>query len=438
MGIYLNSNDQALAKNSVSYKIMSLMTVAYLLVFPLSSTVLSYVSGATIIFIVMSSIVLYLFPLKGIRHINHEERMFYFSVSFMVLVVVLATAFSELDYQGAKKLSKFIYLLMVFPVYFYFKTIRVKQIWLWYGLSLGAIVSALVGIYEVANDSIIPRYVGRANGATHPIIFGDLALLMGVMALAGWGWFKTQSRWQIAIPVVAVCAGVMASILSQSRGGWVAVPFLVVIFAWFFAAHISKLKMLLGISLIIGLFAIAYQVPQTGMQSKVKITLKNIEKYINADEKHVAGGTSVTSRFEMWKASWDIFLKNPVLGVGVGHYRENAQALVKQGERHAMAGAFNHPHNQFLSAMVSGGIIAFIAILMLFIVPAKIFFHVCKSPDRSPDAQRVALAGLILMVGFGIFNMSESFLERSRTVTFFIFYLAVCMAGIREKGEVKK
>jgi len=411
---------------------MSLMSVAYLLIFPLSSTVLPVVSGATVALILLSSIVLYLFPQKNIQHFNYEERVFYFSVSFIVVVAVLATAISGMEYHGMKMLGKFIYLLMVIPAYFYFKTVRIKAEWVWYGLVVGAVVSALVGIFEVATDTYKPGYIGRAKGATHPIIFGDLALIIGVMSLAGLGWFKSQGRWYALLPVVALCSGLLASILSQSRGGWVAIPFLTIVFLRFSSIHLSKLKILIGLVAVIGVFIAAYQVPQTGVKVRADRTINNIHNYITAKEMKMAGGTSVTSRFEMWQASWSIFLDNPLVGVGWGHYQKNAKELVARGERNHSAANWSHPHNQFISAMVNGGVFALFAILMLFFIPARMFYQACKSPDKSDDARSMALAGLLLMVGFAIFNMSESFLERSRTVTFFIFYLALFMAGIRE------
>ncbi|MFK5913300.1 MAG: O-antigen ligase family protein [Woeseiaceae bacterium] len=436
MGIYLNSKDRILAASSVRYKLMSLMSVAYLLIFPLSSTVLPVVSGAIVTLIILSSIALYLFPQKGMQHFNHEERLFYFSVSSIVIVAVLATAISGMEYQGMKMLGKFIYLLMVIPAYFYFKNIRIKAGWVWYGLVLGAFVSAAVGIFEIATDTYKSGYPGRAKGATHPIIFGDLALLIGVMSLAGLGWFKSQSRRHILLPIVALSCGLLASILSQSRGGWVAIPFLAIILLRYSPLHISRLKILIGVFAFVGAITLAYQVPQTGIIERVDKTIDNINNYFTADEMKAAGGTSVTSRFEMWQASWSIFLDNPLVGVGWGHYQKNAKVLVQKGERNRSAGNWSHPHNQFISAMVNGGVFALIAIIILFYIPARIFYKACKSPEKSDDARSMALAGLLLMVGFAIFNMSESFLERSRTVTFFIFYLAVFMAGIREKSKV--
>lgn len=251
------------------------------------------------------------------------------------------------------------------------------------------------------------------------------------MSLAGWGWFRERGYWQIILPITAVFAGVLASILSQSRGGWVAIPFMTIILLWASSVHISKIKMFLGVSAIVALIFVAYNVPQTGLKLRTDITISNIQTYMDADKKPSAGGTSITSRFEMWHASWDIFLENPFIGVGWGNYQKKAEELVVKGERNQSAASWNHPHNQFVSAMVSGGVFALIAMIFLFFIPARIFYKACKSSERSSDARRVALAGLLLMVGFAIFNFSESFLERSRTISFFIFYLSVLMAGIR-------
>jgi len=439
--VYINSNDRDLANNSFSYRVMSLLAVVYLLLFPLSSTVLPHISGVIVTFIVFSSVFLYFFSNNEHQRFNRDERLFCFSVGAMLVVAILATIVSGVNAVGMGKLGKFIYLLMVIPVFYYFRVIRVRSDWIWYGLVIGSIASALVGIYEVVNDVYKPGYLGRAKGATHPIIFGDLALIMGAMALAGWGWFKAQANWQVVLPVAALGSGVLASMLSQSRGGWIAVPFLISIFIWYISAYTSKMKMAIGILLIMGLFFVAYQVPQTGMEYRANTTVDNIRTYMNADNKSVIVGTSVSSRFEMWKASWNIFIEHPVLGVGWGKYQENVIEQAEQGKRVLLEGNldpgnFNHPHNQFLSALASGGVVGFIAVILLFLIPARFFYKACKSAEYNAEVRRLALAGLVFVVGFAIFNLSESFLERSRTVSFFVFYLAVFMAGIRGQKEV--
>ena len=303
---------------------------------------------------------------------------------------------------------------------------------------IGVIVAAAIAFYDVSFGAFRDRYVGRAHGVSHPITFGNMSLLMGAMSLAGIGWFKKQqSPWYTLLPIVGALMGLLASFLSHARGGWVAIPVIAILLMWFYGKYVAKWKLGLGLMLLVLLLFSVYKVPQTGVANKLDVTVHNVQQYFNTDISHISHGTSIGSRFEMWQASWTIFLENPVIGVGWGNYQEYAKILVEQGLRHRSAGDWPHPHNQFLSSLVSGGILGFIATVALFVVPIVIFYRVIASRNHTDDAKRMALAGLILVVSFAIFNLSESFLERSRTVGFFVFYLAVCMAGIREtKPEV--
>ena len=51
------------------------------------------------------------------------------------------------------------------------------------------------------------------------------------------------------------------------------------------------------------------------------------------------------------------------------------------------------------------------------------------------ESQRLALAGLILIVGFIGFSLTESILERSRSIIFFSFYLATSMALLQASRQ---
>jgi len=354
----------------------------------------------------------------------------------MVLVVMLVTPFSSIAEMADKNVGKFIFLLMAVPAYYYFRANRISSSALWFGLVLGAGVAAAAGIYDLVFDDFREGYTGRASGATHPIIFGDLALLIGALSMAGMGWFYNRSRWQIVLPLMAMCLGILSSILSASRGGWVAIPVFVAILVWASSKHISRKLQLLGVSALLVILFAGYLIPQTGMRQKIQSTIENVHAYTQSEVTDSRRATSIGSRFEMWQASWQIFLQHPLKGVGWGGYQHNAQLLVDQGLRNQAAAEYPHPHNQFLSAMVSGGIPGAVAIGLLFYLPARIFVRVMRSPDRSDGARRIALAGLLLMVVFAVFNLSESFLERSRTVAFFIFYLAIFMAGIREDKQL--
>src|SRR5690606_3380967 len=75
---------------------------------------------------------------------------------------------------------------------------------------------------------------------TGVIQFGDVGLMMGVFCAAGLFWASMQPRhtrrWQLAL-LLGVFAGGAISIISGSRGGWIALP---LVFALFLAAFLSR------------------------------------------------------------------------------------------------------------------------------------------------------------------------------------------------------
>lgn len=432
----LYSADTDLPSSSAVARVREIFTYISLLLFPTSITVLPVVHGVIFLVLIMFAISLFLSARGRLWKITRDERQFYFAICFMVLVAMLVTPFSSIAEMADKNLGKFIFLLMVLPAYYYFRAGRIPSSALWYGLVLGACISAVTAVYDMAFDNYRVGYTGRASGATHPIIFGDLALLVGALSMVGMGWFHARSRWQVFLPLLALCLGILASILSASRGGWVAIPVFAAILIWASREHISRKLQMLGIGILLVILITGYLVPQTGMRQKIHTTIENVKGYAQSEVNDSRRATSIGSRFEMWQASWEIFLQHPLKGVGWGGYQQHAQLLVDQGLRNPIAADFTHPHNQFLSALVSGGVLGIVATLLLFYLPARIFVRVLCMPGRSDEARRMALAGLLLMVVFAIFNLSESFLERTRTVAFFIFYLAVFMAGVREDKQL--
>ena len=361
----------------------------------------------------------------GSEQASREEKLLYFAVSIFFLAALLVTLLGGIDDGGIKKLGKFARLLLVIPAYVFLRRVGVNLATLWYGLALGAVVAAGVAVFGTWNN---PAGF-RAKGITHPIIFGDIALITGVMALAGLGWFKQRAHWQIVLPLLAAACGLLASLLSHARGGWVAIPFLGLVFIWYARARIPVWQRWTAVALLSLGMASAYFIPATGVQKTVDRTVTNLSHYFQSNITDRARATSVGTRLEMWQAAWQIYLDNPTFGVGWGHYKENAQTLVDAGVRHKSAAAWGHPHNQFFATMANGGTVALIAIWLLFLVPLKLLINVIRR-QQDPERQRLALAGILLIITYMCFGFSEAILERARPVSFFAFYLAVIFAAI--------
>jgi len=112
-----------------------------------------------------------------------------------------------------------------------------------------------------------------------------------------------------------------------------------------------------------------------------------------------------------------------LLGAGVGAYRDIMQAQVRDGDWHVGIAHYKSPHNEFLSVLADRGLIGFIALILLFLVPAWAFYRaVCTD---SADTARLGLAGLVLVVAFMHFGLTASILDRNPPIYFYGLFVAV-------------
>ena len=395
------------------------------IIFPASVLGMDKLHGLVFIVIFLLGLWLLVSDYKNIFPLLKEEKYFFLSLSIVMVTVIITTLLNNTDMARA---DRFIALIMAIPIYLYFKRYLVDEQYLWIGLVFGALIAASIAVYQMF---WLPKaWPWRATGAVNAIIFGDLALLMGVMALASMGWFKEQRQWIVIIPAIAVAAGLLASGLSLVKGAWLALPFLFLLVVWYASNRLKQKVTLLGLTLILLIVGSLYFTPQTGVQNSITDSLTNLDQYLDSqDVNDETRNTSVGIRLEMWKAAWIIFKENPVVGGGWGDYMSKVQVLVDNGVVNKGAAKFYHPHNQFMSALAKGGLLGFLAISILFIFPAIIFYR-SISHNASVGTQGVALAGLTLVVGYVCFSLTESILERSRSIIFFSFYLAVLMSQL--------
>ena len=428
-----NTNGMKLSIIQKMNSINKFIAASAVIIFPASVLGMDKLHGLVFIIIFLLGLWLLFSDYKNIFPLLKDEKYFFFALSIVMVTVIITTLINNTDMARA---DRFLAPVMAIPVYLHFKRYLVDEKYLWIGLVLGALIAASIAIYQMFWLTTFRR----AAGVVNPIIFGDLSLLMGVMSLAGMAWFKAQKQWMIIIPALAMAAGLLASGLSLVRGGWLALPLLILLLMWYASKRLKLKVIFLGLSLMLLTVSSLYFVSQTGVQKRIAASWINLDRYLDSqDVNDKVRGASDGVRFEMWKAAWIIFKDNPVVGGGWGDYMEKAQALVDKGVVNKIAAKYYHPHNQFMSALAKGGLFGFLAISALFLFPAIIFYR-SISHSNAAETRRLALAGLILIVGFVGFGLTESILERSRSIIFFSFYLAVLMALVqfsRHKHSIK-
>lgn len=76
--------------------------------------------------------------------------------------------------------------------------------------------------------------------------------------------------------------------------------------------------------------------------------------------------SSLLERFELWRGAWRVFCDNPLFGVGTGDGVDQLhQRLQSDGSQ--IADTVKHAHNQYLSFLISFGLVGFLLIAITFV-----------------------------------------------------------------------
>ena len=284
---------------------------------------------------------------------------------------------------------------------------------IWLGATAGAIAAGSVALAQVTFTD-----VWRPAAFTNPILFGDLALTLGLLSVATRPLATgVPARTRTTAAVAAAALAVVASVLTQSRGSWVAVPALLLVLA---LQHRHSLNARsagafgLVVLMAIGLAAYSHDgQPVRYFQHGVGDTMAYIVGPRDLDVR----STSIGARFEMWRSAAGGFRSEPLLGIGWGNLRGRFNADVDAGVRVPRIAQYNHAHNQFISSTASGGIVGLLALLALLVVPGISFGRALLDPDEATSA--LGAAGLIVVVGFALFGLTEAILEKASPAVFY-------------------
>ena len=308
--------------------------------------------------------------------------------------------------------------------------LRIPARALWLGLPAGAIAACCLALYQ-----LLVEHNTRPNGWHNAILFGDIAMALGLMSLAGWVGHMKQATplkyWLIA----GALAGVGASFLSGSRGGWMALVFCFVPLY----AYTKSWRVVLGGVLAVAVMAgTLYSIPQTRIAERVALIGSDLAAY--------AGGNSATSigaRLEMSHAGVQIALANPVLGVGNERFQAEMLALAKSnkiGSIPILVGDYKDTHNELTDAAAKGGVFGLAWVGLLYLAPMLYFLNILKGSHAV--ARPIALAGLMLVFATIDFGLSVNIFTRHIGKAYYFVFLSLliglCSAALREPEKTSK
>jgi len=280
------------------------------------------------------------------------------------------------------------------------------------GARIGALAGAAIALVQYVDN--INRVVG---GMINPIPFGSTAALLAFISLVPVGGEGRAGRY---LAVAACAGGLGASILSQSRAGWMAVPFLALVVIVHFGARYGRRTAILA---GLGLAAIAIVVGFLGrsaLNERIEETVAMFRNFDFGQERNTgAPQYSLDQRALMLVYGAEAFADRPLLGYGP--HNAVAEVRARAADDGYTIDAFGHLHNEMLTEAVGNGILGLATLLLILAAPLVVAL---RSARDERYAARVAIAAMLTgsWVVFGLTGQTFRH-DISNTV-----YLAVLLA----------
>jgi len=357
----------------------------------------------------------------------------------MFFVSIFLMLIHGFDSSGFDRSSKFF--LAAFCLIFLIRY-PVRPGVFWIGVAVSASLLGLYAILQVTRREMgLPPlffdYSGyRVSGAENAIYFGNSALILGLFCLAAlkWGVHQKHPRVWVLVLLLGFLLGLVGSLLSGTRSGWVTVPFSFLVLMRIYKEYLSWKRLLAVFGLGVVAIILILIIPQTKVYDRVFHVYYDIsEYYVNDNPK-----TSIGYRFEMWKSGFLAFQESPLFGLGKEGYDKFESQLIDKNEIIGNISKWRHLHNQYIDTLAKQGILGLLALLIVFFVPLKLFYNFSSSND--PTVRSLAAAAMIFMIAYIDINLTQALFARNIGVMKFAFMVILLWSMLsafeRKKSEV--
>ncbi len=256
--------------------------------------------------------------------------------------------------------------------------------------------------------------------------FGQQICLLGLLQFYFLIFHPPRSRVVWALSIVAILLAAKMGIAAGGRGGWIAVPPLLLIAALLYKGHKAKI---LGL-LLVALLAIGGAL---AMNQKFRDRLTSIYSETTAwfAGDATAGGSG---RLTIMAISWELIKDNPLKGYASKHnlwgpvYQMEPSRYSREGftygstEYHRYTLCDTGEHNQYLHEWLINGLFGISAQMLLLFAPLFVFIKRLQGSEG--DAYAAAAIGTGFVVAFMVFGLTQGPFSYKVIASFYGFMIA--------------
>jgi len=303
------------------------------------------------------------------------------------------------------------------------------------GLPIGCTGMGLLALWQAWGQDL-----ERASGFTNAIQWGNVALLLGCLNAVQLVVFWRQHGWRWrAFMGLAIALALCASLLSQSRGGWVALAALIpmgLLLVWRIRRRLFGRLLAAALVLVAVLALLLGTAPR--LRERVDLAATEVIGFVEKGRED----TSLGLRLAQYRLVAELIPQKPWLGWGAHGYVDEVHRRVDRGELVPEMTRYPQVHNDLLDVWVKvglGGLLLqaglYAAVFLLFWPGAGRLRHHGEDSPAWHDALALRTMGSALVVAYLVFGMSQPFFNHNSGIMTFVFYVAVLWAALRGVEE---
>lgn len=324
-------------------------------------------------------------------------------------------------------LNKPVRYLLVVPCLLYLMRFPPQLRFLLAGFAVGAACGGVRAVIEVMVLGL-ERPWTSAEKTSGAIQLGNLCGLFGVMCWLQLAVYWQRWRWPLRLAVLVCCGlGLLGSLLSQTRGGWLALALCWLVMMVVLAARLPARRILPSSLLLAAILSAASWQMAPMLTERLSWAYQEAQRF----QKDGSGaGTSVGHRLDHGRLAWRMGLDRPLTGWGEAGYQAEKARRVHAGQAQAATLQYGHSHNEMLDLFAKRGVFAVGALLLLYAVPLALFWPRRHAPPPSDEALALRLMGLTVPISFFGFGLTQVFFAHYNGVVMYptltlLFYTAL-------------
>ena len=384
-------------------------------------TVLIIPKGYNYAPIILSAIgLIYFIPLKKKLSFSSEDKKLIFSFLFYFCTFLLSIIINK---DGMREIDNPSRLILFIPLLLLFKNFPIKRKTILYAIPSSALITGCVALFQ----KFVLGYEKPFPETMH-IQMGDIAISLAISSLIISIYFSIKKEYKSALfGIISLILAVSTSALSGARGGWIGFPIVFFIVLVLYRKYINK-KLILSLFIITTLgFSTLLSSSKFGIEQRYNEAKSDIINYFEESNKD----TSLGARFDMWENALVAIKEAPIFGHGSEGYNQFRDRQVRSGQMAKTTLGFKSLHNQYLESWVKRGVIGFIGLIFVILIP--LFFFIKNLNNENLEIKCITILGITHIISHLFFFTSQSFLAHNSGNIFYFFTFLIFYCLIKRK-----